>query len=94
MRVSWPEFVVLVLLALLAQLPGGCLGVVMVDGEGVESSKGKGGRLRRLDCLNGECCLDSFLAVSVALTCLGFGFPPMQALALWSCLPHVRHMPP
>ena len=95
MRVSWPEFVVLVLLALLAQLPGGCLGVVMVDGEGVESSKGKGGGLRGLDWLSEECCLDSCLDGCLDGTDLFWlWFPTLAgfgAVVLWSCGP-VVHM--
>ena len=83
MRVSWPEFVVLVLLALLAQLLGGPLGVVVVDGKGVESFKGKGGGLRGLDWLSGECCLDSCLDGCLDGTDLfGLWFPALTGFSV------------
>ena len=48
----WPQFGILILLALLAlliQFLGGRLGLVLVDGEVAEFSEGKQGSLRGLD---------------------------------------------
>ena len=60
----WPQFGILILLALLAllvQFPGGHLGLVLVYGKGTEFSEGKGGSFRGLDLWSGDLCLDSCL---------------------------------
>ena len=74
--ISWDEFGVLVLLALLAYFTGGCLVFLVVDGEGVDCFEGVGGVM----VLWGTCLthgsMDGALGDSLLLIGGGMG---------WSC---------